>query len=77
MGNFQTSMCRQTYCVHPQGSFELIAQVAPKAVARILEGMARRMSAGVGASGQCALGRAMKRSLIVFVKLRTHAGCSS
>ena len=37
-----------------QGSFELIAQVAPKAVARILEGMARRMSAGVGASGQCA-----------------------
>ena len=29
-----------------QGSFELIAQVAPKAVARILEGMARRMSPG-------------------------------
>ncbi len=33
-----------------QGSFELLAQVAPKAVARILEGMARRMSPGSSTS---------------------------
>ena len=37
-----------------QGSFELIAQVAPKAVARILEGMARRMSPGAAPNDRCA-----------------------